>query len=238
MARRRGLGRVIGWVVVIAFLALTTAGLWLPPILIAAFEKDYHFPEVTIDATVLPNGDLVLEEARTFDFRNGPFTYAYFNVADATDVDNPDGHVRDFTIHERLAGGSEVPVEPDYAYHSIATDGFQAQWSYDANDEERTWVFRYRVACAVDVYSDTAHLYWQFIGTGWDKPTDHATITVHLPGRHEGAAAVPRRTECLPDEPSPDVEGTPLAGGDVRAFGHGPLNGEGTIVDPQTIRYE
>jgi len=25
---------------------------------------------------VLPNGDLQLEETRTFDFRNGPFTYA------------------------------------------------------------------------------------------------------------------------------------------------------------------
>src|SRR3990170_6357833 len=148
MARRRGLGRVIGWVVVIAFLALTTAGLWLPPILIAAFEKDYHFPEVTIDATVLANGDLVLEETRTFDFRNGPFTYAYFNVVAPPDIEQPDGRVRDFSIHERLADGSEVPVKPDYAYHSIATDNFQAQWSYQANDEERAWVFRYRVACA------------------------------------------------------------------------------------------
>ena len=236
MARRRGLGRVIGWVVVIAFLALTTAGLWLPPILIAAFEKDYHFPEVTIDATVLANGDLVLEETRTFDFRNGPFTYAYFNVVDPTDIEQPDGRVRDFSIHERLANGSEVPVKPDYAYHSIATDNFQAQWSYQANDEERTWVFRYRVACAVDVYEDTAHLYWQFIGTGWDKPTDHAVITVHLPERAEGSPAP--RTECLPDEAAAEVAGTPLAAGDVRAFGHGPLNGEVTIVDPQTIRYE
>ena len=236
MAKRRGLRRVIGWVFVIGFLALTTAGLWLPPIMIAAFEKDYHFPEVRIDATLLPNGDLVLEETRTFDFRNGPFTYAYFNVEDPADIEQPEGRVRDFTIHERLADGSEVPVEPDYAYHSIATEGFQAQWSYDANDEERTWVFRYRVACAADVYSDTAHLYWQFIGTGWDKPTDRAVITVHLPERADGEPA--RRTECLPEESGRDVPGTPLSAGDVRAFGHGPLNGEVEVVYPQTIRYE
>jgi uncharacterized membrane protein YgcG len=228
MAKRRGVGRVIGWVVVVGFLAVTTAGLWLPPILIHAFEKDYHFPEVTIDATVLPNGDLVLEEARTFDFRNGPFTYAYFNV------DDPEDHVRDFTVAERLADGTEVPVEPDHAYHSIATEGFQAQWSYQADDEQRTWVFRYRVACAVDVYADTAHLYWQFIGTGWDKPTEHAAVTVHLPARGEGE----RRTECVPEETSPGPDGIPLRAGDVRAFGHGPLNGEVTIVDPQTVRYE
>lgn len=134
----------------LGFIALTTIGLWLPPIVTHAVEKDYHFPEVVIDATVMPNGDLVLEETRTFDFQNGPFTYAYFNV------DDPLDHVRDFTIAERLDDGSEVPVTPDYASHSIVTEGFQAQWSYEAEDETRTWVFRYRVACAVDAYTDTA----------------------------------------------------------------------------------
>jgi hypothetical protein len=43
------------------FVALVTMGLWLPPIITHAVEKDYHFPEVEIDATVLPNGDMVLE---------------------------------------------------------------------------------------------------------------------------------------------------------------------------------
>jgi hypothetical protein len=206
-------------------------GLWLPPIISRAVEKDYDFPEVSIDATVLPNGDLRLEETRTFDFRNGPFTYAYFNV------DDPNDHVRDFTISERLPDGTEVPVEPDYATHSIVTEGFQAQWSYEAEDENRTWVFRYRVACAVDVYSDTAHLYWQFIGTGWDKPTGHAVIAVHLPGH--STDDVPRPAECMPDETVPaDAGATPLEPGEVRAFGHGPLNGEVTFVNPQTIHYD
>jgi uncharacterized membrane protein len=214
----------------LVFIALVTMGLWLPPIITHAVEKDYHFPEVDIDATVLPNGDLMLEETRTFDFRNGPFTYAYFNV------DDPLDHVRDFTIAEKLDDGTEVPVTPDYASHSIVTEGFQSQWSYSAEDETRTWVFRYRVACAVDVYSDTAHLYWQFIGSGWDKPTQHAVITVHLPD--EQRLGFPARTECDPDETVLPTEGAPLARGDVRAFGHGPLNGEVTFVDPQTIRYD
>ena len=110
--------RVFGWVLIVGFIAVTTAGIWLPPIITHAVEKDYHFPEVTIDATVVPNGDLLLEETRTFDFRNGPFTYAYFNV------DDPQDRVRDFTIAERVDDGTEVPVEPDYASHSIVTEGF------------------------------------------------------------------------------------------------------------------
>jgi uncharacterized membrane protein len=214
----------------LGFVALVTMGLWLPPIISHAVEKEYHFPEVEIDATVLPNGDLVLEETRTFDFQNGPFTFAYFNV------DDPLDHVRDFTIAEQLEDGTEVPVTPDYATHSIVTEGFQAQWSYRAEDETRTWVFRYRVACAVDVYTDTAHLYWQFIGSGWDKPTQHAVVTVHLPGLQGGDA--PRQQACEDASTILDLGQAPLERDEVRAFGHGPLNGEVTLVDPQTIRYE
>ena len=106
----------------LVFIALVTMGLWLPPIITHAVEKDYHFPEVDIDATVLPNGDLMLEETRTFDFQNGPFTYAYFNV------DDPLDHVRDFTIAEKIDDGTEVQVTPDHASHSIVTEGFQSQW--------------------------------------------------------------------------------------------------------------
>ena len=69
----------------LGFVVLVTMGLWLPPIITHAVEKDYHFSEVEIDATVLPTGDMVLEETRTFDFQNGPFTYAYFNVDDPLD---------------------------------------------------------------------------------------------------------------------------------------------------------
>jgi hypothetical protein len=224
-----GVKRALWWLVLLAFVAVTSIGLWLPPILIRATEKDYHFPEVTIDATVLRNGDLRVEERRTFDFRNGDFTYAYYTI------DDPQDRVRDFTIHE-AADGREVPVRPDYAFHTITTDGFQAQWSYRANDEERTWVLRYRVACAVDVWTDTAHLYWQFIGTGWEKPTSHAVVTVHLPPRSE--RTVTRRSECIPEDVAAPANGAPLRPGDVRAWGHGPLNGQITVLDPQTIRYE
>lgn len=72
--------RLLGWLLLIGFFVVTTAGLWLPPIISHAVEKDYHFPEVVIDAAVQPDGALVLRERRTFDFRNGPFTYAFFEV--------------------------------------------------------------------------------------------------------------------------------------------------------------
>lgn len=197
--------KFLAWLFVIGFLAIVTCGAWLPFVINYLVEKNYSFPEVAIDATVRPNGDLLLEERRTFNFHNGPFSYAYFQV------DDPNDTVKDFTMAEVNADGTETPVTPDWA--NPTTYGyFEARWSYSAEDERRTWVFRYRVEHAVDAYADTAHLYWQFIGTGWEKPTGHAVITVHLPGT--------------------------LQRSEVQAFGHGPLNGEVSFVDPQTIRFE
>jgi hypothetical protein len=61
-------------------------------------------------------------------------------------------------------------------------------------------------------------------------------ITVHLPGHQRGDA--PRRQACGDGNAILDLGQKPLDRGEVRAFGHGPLNGEVTFVDPQTIRYE
>jgi Predicted membrane protein (DUF2207) len=226
------LRRFLWWSAGLAFLAVVTAGAWAPFVVRAAVEKDYHFLEVRIDAHVLPNGDLVLEERRTFAFKNGPFSFAYF------EVDDPLARLRDLTISEVRVGGGETPVTPDYASHSMAAEAFQARWSFMAEDEERTWIFRYRMSCGIDVYSDTAHLFWQFIGTGWDEPTDRASVTVHLPGRSTGS--FDRPGACDPDvRPfAPIGTATPLEGGDVRAWGHGPLNGEVRLVDPQTIVFD
>ncbi len=199
------LSRLLKRLAGVAILAVFTAGFWAPFVIGYLVEKNFSFPEVAIDATVRPNGDLQLEERRTFNFHNGPFSYAYFQV------DDPNDSVKDFSMAEVNADGSETPVAPDWA-NPTPYGYFEARWSYSAEDERRTWVFRYRVEHAVDAYADTAHLYWQFIGTGWEKPTGHAVITVHLPGT--------------------------LQRSQVRAFGHGPLNGEVSFVDAQTVRLE
>ena len=214
----------------LAFTFFTVGIPVLTAVLQRGAEKAYRFPEVRIDATVRPDGDLVLQERRTVEFRNGPFTYAYF------DVNEPQSSIRDFRVSELTPAG-EVPRE---SFPSEIGGHFEATWFYpDADDEQRTFVFRYRVVCAVQVYADAAHLYWQFIGTGWAAPTDHAVVTLHLPGRApEGAATRPGA--CDPEhEPSTSAsDATPLDPGDIRAWGHGPLNGDVRIVDPQTVRFE
>ena len=83
-----------------------------------------------------------------------------------------------------------------------------AFWPMSASD---TFTLRYRALGAAKRYLDTGELYWQFIGDGWGAPTRKAGILVTLP--------------------------RPLKKSQVRAWGHGPLNGSVTIRPGGSVFY-
>ena len=89
---------------------------------------------------------------------------------------------------------------------------FTAKWYYSARNERRTFHIHYRVRGGIVSYPDVSELYWQAIGSGWDKPTAKAEVIVRLP------EAVPSREDIL-------------------VFGHGPLSGWAEIVDERTARF-
>ncbi|HEX2850122.1 MAG TPA: DUF2207 domain-containing protein [Acidimicrobiales bacterium] len=78
---------------------------------------------------------------------------------------------------------------------------YNLTWHFDARDEMRTFDISYTVLRAAKVGTDVAELYWQWVGR------DHPTI-----GRARVSLTVPGD------------------GLDVRAWGHGPLNG---LVEPR-----
>lgn len=172
-------------------------------------ERDYHFPRLIIEAAVWEDGTLEVVEVRTAKF-TGTYTGMYQWID--------------------LSGGIEITDvqvgEPDAAYeynpaHDIGPPGtyfaegrgseFYIDWSFVAADEERTFVISYLVHNAVLVHEDVAELYYQFVGDGWEKGVHEVVITLHLP---QGAAAQ-----------------------DIRAWGHGPVNGTVEIADGQTVRW-
>ncbi len=219
-AAARGSSRGIVLIVLLAFgipIAATVIPLWLA----LAGNKSYEFPRVRIDATVRPDGSLNLVERRTFDF-DGEFSFAYFTVA------WPFDRITGFRVAE---GGRQLAVEREpYAA------GFRGTWYFDAEDEEQTFTISYTARCAVDVYQDTAHLNWQFIGTGWEAPTESAVVRVGFPPRTAGARNKLRPVEECPAEPPvAELDTVPLTPGDVLAWGHGPLQGEVRIPSPDTV---
>ncbi len=195
-----------------------------------AQAKSYSFPKVEIEATILPDGSLELVEQRTFDF-DGDFTFAYFSI------DWPPSLIEEFQVSEH---GVPLTASP-----GVFTRPSTATWYFDAHDEVKTFRISYRVRCAVEVFSDAAHLLWQFVGTGWDHGTEAVRVVVHLPAKATGATE--RATEPCEDpgfpftlpppstEPVPET--VPLGPREARAWGHGPLGGGVRFLDPQTVEY-
>lgn len=224
MAKRTVLPGFLGWIILLVVVAAIVLPIGIP-LWLAITGKSYDFPEVRIDATVLSDGSLDLVERRTFNF-DGEFSFAFFTV------DWPVDQIEGFTVSE---GDRQVPFTREDPYSSQ----LKARWNFHADDEERTFTMSYRVRCAVDVWADTAHLNWQFIGTGWDVPTEHAFVRVHLPGAATNLKQLTRPSETCPaTAPSGTVETRPLSPDETLAWGHGPLGGEVRIPDPQTVTLE
>jgi uncharacterized membrane protein len=225
MARKgAGLPGFVGWLIFLAVLAGPVTSIAVP-LFGAIVGKSYEFPRVRIDATVQPDGSLDLVEERTFDF-DGEFSFAFFTI------NWPVEQIEGFSVTEN---GQAFPVS------TAESTSFQlkGRWDFSAEDEERTFTISYRARCAVDVWADTAHLNWQFIGTGWEVPTEHAFVRVHLPGAATNDRKLERPTETCPKEvPEAPIGTRPLREGETLAWGHGPLGGEILIPDPQTVTLE
>src|SRR3954471_10850683 len=260
------MGKTSGWMRALLMFLVALPVALVPG---SAQAKSYHFSRVQIDATVLPDGSLQVVDHRTYDFSGD------FHGADYT-IQWPSDRIEDFTVAEN---GKELHVDSN-----PFVSPFHAVWSYAAADEQRTFTISYRADCAVDVFSDTAHLLWQFVGTGWTVPTDFVKVTVHLPGvaqnpprrpaRCSGAGSAipgipaPPSASSLQDQidaaiakayedaglkppnglstggnhgvhqaSAPKLNTRPLKQGEVRAWGHGPFNGNVSIPDPDTVVY-
>jgi uncharacterized membrane protein len=102
---------------------------------------------------------------------------------------------------------TDVTVSEDGRALTSVGAPYNLQWFFDATDEERTFDITYVVRGATLVAPDVVELYWKWVGE------DHPTI-----GRVDVHLAVP---------PGP---------GEVRAWGHGPLNGVVRVED-EAVRW-
>jgi uncharacterized membrane protein len=236
------LKRALGILAVALFFAVVSGAAWIPKVFPhLGLDKYYDYPRVVVDAYVHPDGSMSVVERRTFDFQKGSFTYAFADIKHRQPGDIVGVRVSEASTEYRPFSpfGGPGPLDPGILQVSDGSSSMDITWRFVAQDEERTFVLRYKALCAVDVFPDGAHLYWQFIPADVDKPTDHATITVHLPGHF---ARIHRPdSPCTPSAQAgrhrPQTE-TPLGPGEIKAWGHGPLQGNARIVDPQTVRLD
>lgn len=195
-----------------------------------AYAKSYTMPKVDIQAQVETDGALQVTEQRTFNF-DGDFTAVWWtfnglpsnasikvNGVRMANVDSDGNVVGDWTS---LPSESFVLSWRDSGGPGVDSYSFDAPMNsvyvfFNASDERCIIELDYTVINGAQAFQDVGEVYWQYIGSQWAEASDNVTMTLALP--------VPQGTEVNPGE-------------NVRAWGHGPLDGKVTVNADGTVTY-
>ena len=138
--------------------------------------KSYSILEINIKAEILEDGSLLIEEARTYNYR-GKFRWAEYRLP----LENL-GKITDFSLNdEQLVFSEDSGKQPGTYKISQDEDELYVKWYYSARNETRTFTLKYRVEDAVTVYEDVAEFYYKFVGEANRKTIGTLFIELNLP---------------------------------------------------------
>ncbi|MDR5659687.1 DUF2207 domain-containing protein [Serpentinicella sp. ANB-PHB4] len=173
-------------------------------------DRSLEIQEVNIIAEVFTDGTMAIQEERTIYF-DGEYNGFYQDINMDSGVE-----IRDVVVKEN---NQPYEFNPSDDYGPPGTylireypNRLHVDWSIEAQNEQRTFVIEYVVENEVKVHNDVAELTYQFIGNEWED--SQRNVRVHL---------------TLP-EGSLDK--------DLRAWGHGPLDGNVTILNEREVIWE
>ncbi|MGG1657970.1 DUF2207 family protein [Brevibacillus sp. NRS-1366] len=185
-------------------IALGLAGLLFLFLLVRYYqagERSFEISDVEIHARIDAKGDMQVTERDTYRF-NGAFN----GVLVQLDSSGSDG-IEGFQAFE-VTPEQEIPLSFDKS-----GEGTQIQYKVynQINEETKMFKFTYEWKNVVQVYKDTAELYWKFFDRTNPSTLGTVRIRIDLPG---GV----KKDEIL-------------------AFGHGPLAGTVEIVGDGAVMY-
>ncbi|WP_164505938.1 DUF2207 domain-containing protein [Companilactobacillus zhongbaensis] len=164
----------------------------------ALAEDSYDINDYIMDIKIDDAGNADVVQKITYDF-DGDFNGVYYN-ADVKGIKS----MSDPTVTVEQSQ-QKIPVKKSNSganntYSIDNTENYKKIKIYHKiSDRPATFTYRYKINGAVTNYLDTAQINWKVIGGNWDNDIDHAKITFQLP---QGNVRK------------------------LRAFAHGPLNGE------------
>jgi len=162
--------------ILLVVLLLTVVANWSTTALAA---PTIDIRQVDFSAEILSDGSMKVIEKRTihfYDLSRG--ATIFFSTAD--DIQFSDITVREDNLPYRQV--EQLPTsEPGTYATKNHPDRVEIDWSYRAEDETRVFILEYTAHNAVIVHTDTAELYYQFIGDDWTIPTGMVKINLNLP---------------------------------------------------------
>ncbi len=199
-------------------IALVCAAMLTAP---ATARADYSMPSVDMEATVRRDGSVLVHEVRTFEFDdsvNGVFWQIPFAENQQGTTSNVsvlgvavDGEA--FTEASSAASGDDGVYTADVISESGDESLKLKVFTPHDYDTVATVEVDYILTGGVMAWSDTAELYWKFIGPDWDENSQGVSLTVAFD--EELAQATPANKKTL------------------RAWAHGPLEGN-VAPDPSS----
>jgi uncharacterized membrane protein len=168
----------------------------------SAEERSFEIGEVNIHAIIDSNGNMQITEKDTYRF-NGSFNGILIDL-NSTGSDG----IEDFKAYEVSEGGN-TPLEFEQS-----GDGASLQYKVYSTSVDTTKVFQisYMVKNVVQVYADTAELYWKFFDVTNANELGKVKIAIELP---KGVTKE-----------------------EITTFGHGPLDGSIHVDDDSRILFQ
>jgi len=163
----------------------------------SAAAKSYTIDKVAVTATVQTDGSMRVVERRSMTF-DGDFSrvYWYLDLAGAASIDvlgvsGPDGP---FKLTDKPA------ARPPGTFCVTAQGDRLLVEAFDEYSGATTLKLEYAVAGAAKRWKDTAELYWQFVGAGWDEPTKRVVLDL-APPADRGSRRCSTRSRDGPTRP-------------------------------------
>ncbi|MBE6469781.1 MAG: DUF2207 domain-containing protein [Coriobacteriaceae bacterium] len=188
----------------------------------AAWADGFSMRSVGIEATVEPDGTVQVTEERTFTFEND-VNGVFWTIPLGTNQQGRTSAVSVTGMTE--AGGVETR---EYRREDDALSGDRGVYSVTEEDgvltvkvfaphkdgDQVTFTLSYVLDGAVMGWADTAELYWKYVGDGWDAPSENVSLTVTFAGAAASGVAATTGSDDA----------------NLRAWGHGPLNGNVSLA--------
>ena len=214
VSRRRHLFARFASVCVLVALAL----LLLP---VAAHADGYSMTQTYIGATVEADGSLTVVEGRQFDF-DDDINGVFWEINTGTNQQGGTATVDVLSVEEDDTAFNKVDSanKGDDGVYTVeqSDDGVRIKvFSPHESGGSAIFYVSYTMTGAVMNWSDTAELYWKFVGDGWSADSDDVEMEVYF-ANAAGTAAV--------------------KGDNFRAWGHGPLTGDVSLdADEPMVTY-
>lgn len=191
--------------------------------------KSYYIEEMDIQATILKNGDVEIEQILTYSF-DGSYNGIYITIP--TQYENKEEmisqindeiyNVQDVqlkSVRLVLTDGSEIPFEKvGYASNGRSKvyteeeedDIYKLKVYCPSDDVKRTFKVNYILKNLCVKHNDIGELYYNFIGGEWECTIEKLKIDIFLPYNTQ----------------------------EIKVWGHGPDNGVSKIINNQHVSLE